>query len=327
MPLCQRQQTVDPSSTANHNIWRGDDKVKLDKTTMSFASIAKAAAQDKQVSFEGHSPPNVDKGSIAVVADELESANVRANGHQDHVIDHSSHPDIEKNNEFAHLSINTLASVAKFAEKMPHQDYKDVLSFSEVHRTGTFFTLVVPLVVVLGALLVPAYCVPLIVDGEVPTAKIFLPVGMACLVVFPLLIFLKWIGRLMLDSFDFDDHFAEIETGGRFDCLKPSVPLSCLSLAILLRQANYLVDTSWADTPYSDFYKLLLNLGTAMSFFIASISGLDSLHQSVDKFGRRLDGLARNKRSHKWYMIMKQSRSFQDKEKDGSARIPGGHRR
>ena len=237
-------------------------------------------------------------------------------------------PDVEKMGGLG-ASVTTMSTVAKFAKKLPRQEYSDVLSFSEVHRTGTFLTLVVPLVLVLAALLVPAYCVPLVVDGEVPTAQIFLPVGLACLIVFPLLMFLKWIGKLMLDSFDFDDHFAETEaeSKGRFDCLKPSVPLSCLSLAILLRQANYLVDIAWSDTPYVEFYKLLLNLGTAMAFFIASVSGLDSLHQSVEKFGRRLDGIARNKRSHKWYMIMRKSRSFQDHDKDGSARIPGGHRR
>ena len=100
----------------------------------------------------------------------------------------------------------------------------------------------------------------------------------------------------------------------------------CLALAIIFRQANYLVDIAWADTPYAEFYKLLLNFGAAMSFFIASISGLDSLHQSVEKVAHRLDSIAKNKRSQQCYRTMRQLRSFHDKDNDGSARIPGGHR-
>ena len=266
-------------------------------------------------------------GSITSIADVFLSAKSQANGHKDSVNDHSSHPDIEKDNELAHLRITTMANVAKFEKMLPHQEYKDVLSFKQVYRTGTFLTLVVPVIFVLTSLLIPAYCVPLMVDGEVPTAKIFLPVGMAFVVVIPMLVFLKWMGRLMLDSFDFDDEFADdSENGGRFSCLKPSKSMVCLAIAILLRQANYLVDIAWADTPYADFYKLLLNIGTAMSFFVASVSALDSLHHSVENFAHRLDSIARNKRSQECYRTMRQLRRFHDKDKDASACIPGGHR-
>lgn len=279
---------------------------------MSFASIAKAAAaQDKQVGSEGHSPPKINKTSIA---DVLLSAKTQ---------------DIEKTGEFAGLSVTTMANVAKFAKKVPRHEYKDVLSFSDVHRTGTVFTLTIPLLLALGSLLVPAYCVPLLMDGEVSTSKIFIPIGLACILVFPMLVFLKWIGRLLLDSMDFDDNFAddsEAEKGGRFSGLKPNVSMLCLAFAILFRQASYLVDIAWADTPYTEFYKLLLNIGTAMSFTIASLSGIDSAHESVEKLASRLDSIARNKRSHGCYRAMKKMRSFHNEAQDGSARIPGGHR-
>jgi len=87
-----------------------------------------------------------------------------------------------------------------------------------------------------------------------------------------------------------------------------------------------MVDIAYADTPYIEFYQSLLNIATAMSFTIASLAGIDSTHESVEKLARRLDSIARNKRSHACYRAMRQMGSFHDKDKDGSARIPGGHR-
>ena len=154
----------------------------------SIADVFKSAvAQGAQ----GHQ----DKEKSSAIVDVFKSAKAQANL--------EAHPDIEKNGEFAGLSVTTMANVSKFAKALPRQEYKDVLSFSEVHKTGSFTTLIVPLVLVLGALLIPAYCVPLVIDGEVPTVKVFLPIGMACIVAFPMLFFLKWIGRLLMDSFDF----------------------------------------------------------------------------------------------------------------------------
>ena len=82
-----------------------------------------------------------------------------------------------------------------------------------------------------------------------------------------------------------------------------------------------MVDIAYADTPYIEFYKSLLNIATAMSFTIASLAGIDSTHESVEKLARRLDSIARNKRSHACYRAMRQMGSFHDKDKDGSARI------
>jgi len=155
---------------------------------MSFASIAKAAAaQDKQVGSQDHSPPKSTEKK-ASFADVLKTAKAQ---------------DTEQNGEFAGLSVTTMANVAKFAKKAPRHEYKDVLSFSDVHRTGSVYTLTVPLVLILASLLVPAYCIPLIVDGDVPGTRVLIPVGLSCILTFPMLVFLKWIGRLLMDSFDF----------------------------------------------------------------------------------------------------------------------------
>ena len=199
----------------------------------------------------------------------------------------------------------------------------EVLSISKVKRTGSQLSLIGPLFVLISALLIPAYCVPLIVGGEEELANIIMPIGTSFIVVLPALIFLKWCGHIMKKSFDFGVS-VEGDTG-RLGYYLPSVPLICLSIAIVFRQANYLVKLELMDA-YSEFYMLLLDHGAAMSIFTASVSALDIFHESVVTYSNKIDSIASNNQSAKLKSIMKTFRSFHNEERDKASAIPGGHR-
>jgi hypothetical protein len=147
----------------------------------------------------------------------------------------------------------------------------EVLSISKVKRTGSTLSLIGPLLVVLSALLIPAYCVPLLVDGADQPSDIIMPIATSSIVILPALIFLKWCGHIMKNSFDFGVSEGEDDkVRGRTGMLGhylPSVPLISLSLAIVFRQANCLVKLEWegASGSYSEFYMLLLDHGAGCS--------------------------------------------------------------
>ena len=202
----------------------------------------------------------------------------------------------------------------------------ELLSLSRVKQTGSVISLLVPLLCVLSALLIPAYCVPLIVDMHVPQESILLPIATSCVVVVPVLMFLKWCGYLMKNSFDFGVSSDEGDDDTSvLSHMLPSIPLICIALGIIFRQARHFVEFRW-DGTYSSFYKLLLDYGAAMCIFTAAISGLDSVHGSAILYAKKVDSIAANKQSTKWKSIMKSFRSFDDAVKDKASAIPGGHR-
>ena len=207
--------------------------------------------------------------------------------------------------------------------------HRELLSISKVKQTGSALSLLGPLLLALTALLIPSYCVPLIVEGMgVQDKNVMEPLATSCVAVLPALMFLKWCGYIMDKALDLGVSEEKDYTDlGCMSQLLPSVPLICISLAIVFRQAREFVSFAWESTSaYSNFYMLLLDYGAAMSMFTAAVSGLDAAHQLALKYANKVDSIASNKNSAEWKSIMKGFRSFDDLVKDRASAIPGGHR-